>query len=58
MDDLNNWQETSVNFAQATFLGLAEGSHTFYVRAVDNLGGVDPSPAQVAFIVNSGLLIP
>lgn len=58
MDDLDNWRETIVNFPQATFLGLAEGAHTFYVRAVDNLGGTDHSPAQVAFVVRSGHFAP
>jgi hypothetical protein len=53
MDDLTNWQETPVSNPEATFFGLSEGAHTFYVRAVDNLRGADASPAQVAFIVRT-----
>lgn len=58
MDDLHNWQETDVDNPQATFLGLATGAHVFYVRAKDNLEGVDPTPAQVAFVVVGGKYAP
>jgi hypothetical protein len=54
LDDLDHWQETSADLPQALYLGLSTGAHVFYVRAVDNLGGKDPSPAQVAFIVEGG----
>jgi hypothetical protein len=33
--------------------GLAEGSHTFEVRAVDAVGNVDPSPALAEFLVDT-----
>jgi len=58
MDDLENWQDTPVSYPQAMFMGLSEGSHTFYVRSVDNLGGTDPTPAQTAFVVRSGHFAP
>jgi len=58
MDNLNSWHETPADFPRATFLGLTTGGHVFYVRAVDNLGGRDPSPAQVAFIVEGGKFAP
>jgi hypothetical protein len=58
MDDLDNWIETDVDNAQATFLGLSAGAHTFYVRAIDNLEGKDPSPAQIAFVVVGGKYAP
>ena len=32
--------------------GLGEGSHTFLVRAVDNAGNVDASPASVTWVVD------
>ena len=32
--------------------GLAEGAHTFRVRATDTLGKVDPTPAEHAFTVD------
>jgi hypothetical protein len=35
-----------------TLAGLAEGSHTFEVRAGDSLGRFDPTPAQVTFFVD------
>jgi hypothetical protein len=53
LDSLDNWQETPADYPYAPYLGLSPGVHVFYVRAVDNLGGKDPSPAQVAFIVES-----
>ena len=53
MDDVNNWQSTPDSIPQAIYTGLTVGLHTFYVRAEDNLGGVDPSPAQVTFIVRN-----
>ncbi len=40
----------------ATFTGLAEGSHTFEVRARDRAGNEDPTPAQRSFTV-SGLRV-
>jgi len=53
MNDLNNWQVTPDSIPQVIYTGLPVGPHTFYVRAEDNLGGVDPSPAQVTFIVRN-----
>ena len=36
-----------------SYSNLADGSHTFQVRAVDNLGNVDPTPASYAWVVDS-----
>jgi len=36
----------------ATYTGLIEGSHTFSVRAVDNAGNVDASPATYTWTVD------
>jgi hypothetical protein len=36
-----------------TFTGLAEGSHTFDVRAKDEAGNVDPTPAEQSFSVDT-----
>ena len=58
MDDLSHWTETDVDNPQATYLGLSTGAHVFYVRAIDNLDGADPSPAQIAFVVRGGAYTP
>jgi hypothetical protein len=58
LDDLDNWHETPVERPEAMYLGLSIGAHVFYVRAVDNLGGKDPTPAQVAFLVENGKFTP
>ena len=42
------------NVLEHTFTGLAEGSHTFYVKARDSEGLEDPSPAQRTFTVQLG----
>jgi hypothetical protein len=36
----------------AVLTGLAEGPHTFEVRAVDKAGNVDPTPAALSFTVD------
>jgi hypothetical protein len=35
-----------------SFSGLANGPHTFSVRAVDQLGTVDPTPATASWTIN------
>ncbi len=37
---------------QFTATGMAEGSHTFEVRAIDGAGNVDPTPATSTWIVD------
>jgi hypothetical protein len=37
------------------FTGLSDGSHTFAVRAIDNVGNVDGTPAAYAWTVDSNL---
>ncbi|MFH1851923.1 MAG: hypothetical protein ABIA75_06225 [Candidatus Neomarinimicrobiota bacterium] len=56
IDDLTNWIAVDAFVTEHIFYGLAEGAHIFYVRAVDNLGAVDNSPAQSAFVVKAGSL--
>jgi len=58
LDDLNNWIEVDVDAAFASFRGLNSGSHTFYVKAVDNLEAEDSTPASVTFIVEGGAYRP
>ncbi len=50
MMDGQGWVTTSQT--SHTFTGLAKGSHTFYVAAVDNDGLSDPSPASRSFDVH------
>ncbi|MEN6410290.1 MAG: hypothetical protein ABFD44_11335, partial [Anaerolineaceae bacterium] len=40
--DAGAWTDCS---GSQSYSNLADGSHTFYVRAVDAVGNVDPSPA-------------
>ena len=58
LDDLTNWTEVDVDAAIASYRGLNSGSHTFYVKAVDNLEAEDSTPASVAFIVEGGTYQP
>ena len=37
-----------------TYTGLAAGSHTFYVRAVDTAGNIDSTPASYTWTITSG----
>ncbi|MBD2722084.1 T9SS type A sorting domain-containing protein [Hymenobacter sp. BT189] len=36
-----------------TYTGLSDGSHTFQVRAIDNAGNVDPTPAAYSWTVDT-----
>ncbi|MBN2010136.1 hypothetical protein JW960_12395 [candidate division KSB1 bacterium] len=58
LDDLDTWTEVNADAAQAVFRGLDAGSHTFYVKAIDNLGAEDSTPVAASFIVKSGTFKP
>jgi hypothetical protein len=50
--DSGGWSTTSPS-TTATPTGLSEGAHLFEVRAVDEAGNVDASPAQRSFTVDT-----
>ena len=41
-----------------TYTGLADGLHTFQVRARDEDGNVDPTPASYAWVVQTDTVLP
>lgn len=49
--DASAWSTCS---SPQTYEGLADGDHTFEVRAEDAVGNVDPTPASAAFHVYTG----
>ncbi len=46
----SDWSEFSPNLNH-TFTGLDNGDYHFQVRAMDTEGNIDPSPAQITFLV-------
>ncbi len=49
------WTSVAAERRHVSFAGLAPGSFTFRVRAVDDQGAPDPSPAYHAFVVTDTL---
>jgi len=39
--------------APKPYMGLTEGSHTFYVKAIDQAGNMDPTPASYTWTVSA-----
>ncbi len=48
--DAGGWSACS---SPQSYTGLAEGNHTFHVRATDAAGNVDPAPATFAWTVDT-----
>jgi hypothetical protein len=53
--DLSGWVPCA---SPKSYASLADGSHTFEVRAADELGNVDPTPATSSFVVYTGPPLP
>lgn len=53
MIDSGAWSAWSAS-TSASLTGLFNGAHTFYVKARDEAGNEDPTPAQVSFTVDTG----
>ncbi len=51
--DNGDWMAAAAA-TSATLPGLANGAHFFEVRAIDQAGNADPSPAGCTFTVNAG----
>ncbi|MFQ6617987.1 MAG: hypothetical protein ACE5QV_04785 [Fidelibacterota bacterium] len=54
LDNTKNWTAVDQHTKSKLYLGLPPGAHVFYVRAIDDLGAKDLTPAQSAFVVKSG----
>ncbi|MFH1008857.1 MAG: hypothetical protein V1800_15385 [Candidatus Latescibacterota bacterium] len=52
--DWDPWAAVGSHVTSRTFTGLAVGAHTFSVKAKDNLGVMDSTPASLSFFVEGG----
>lgn len=52
--DWGAWTGVPSDVTSRTFTDLAVGAHTFSVKAKDNLGVIDPTPASLSFFVQEG----
>ncbi|WP_374688944.1 ExeM/NucH family extracellular endonuclease [Promineifilum sp.] len=50
---LDNTGWTECDGGQVTYGGQPDGSHTFEVRAIDNAGNTDPTPASYTWVINT-----
>ena len=48
--DAGSWEGCS---SPKIYTGLSEGSHTFYVRAIDSAGNIDPEPASYTWAIDT-----
>ena len=53
--DLNEWESC---MSPKEYLGLSEGTHVFEVRAIDEAGNMDQTPASWSWFIDSSILPP
>ena len=53
--DLNEWE---ICMSPQDYAGLAEGAHTFEVRAIDEAGNMDQTPASWNWLIDPNILPP
>jgi hypothetical protein len=58
LDQTSGWSEVDASVTSYLYVGLSDGPHTFYVKARDDVGMEDPSPAQVSFVVKGDYFAP
>jgi hypothetical protein len=58
LDQTSAWTDVDASVTSHLYVGLSDGPHTFYVKARDDVGMEDASPAQVSFVVKGDYFAP